>query len=141
MYGAMLGRGTEHDNEILPVGRVLAGKTDVSGYVKNVILVSNGRTNSDISVITTDNGAVWAYGINENGIIGDGTTVDRYEPARVGTAYFLFDKYTYSLRVDDVEEPKRPTISSFNLLSGAEGTSTEEVELKWQTWDGSSRHR
>ncbi len=34
MYGAMLGRGTEHDNEILPVGRVLAGKTDVSGYVK-----------------------------------------------------------------------------------------------------------
>lgn len=138
MYGAMLGRGTEHDNEILPVGRVLAGKTDVSGYVKNVILVSNGRTNSDISVITTDNGAVWAYGINENGIIGDGTTVDRYEPARVGTAYFLFDKYTYSLRVDDVEEPKRPTISSFNLLSGAEGTSTEEVELKWQTWDGSS---
>ena len=138
MYGAMLGRGTEHDNEILPVGRVFAGKTDVSGYVKNVILVSNGRTNSDISVITTDNGAVWAYGINENGIIGDGTTVDRYEPARVGTAYFLFDKYTYSLRVDDVEEPKRPTISSFNLLSGAEGTSTEEVELKWQTWDGSS---
>ena len=82
MYGAMLGRGTEHDNEILPIGRVLAGKTDVSGYVKNVILVSNGRTNSDISVITTDNGAVWAYGINENGIIGDGTTVDRYEPCR-----------------------------------------------------------
>ena len=40
MYGAMLGRGTEHDNEILPIGRVLAGKTDVSGYVKNVILVS-----------------------------------------------------------------------------------------------------
>ncbi len=112
MYGAMLGRGTEHDNEILPVGRVLAGKTDVSGYVKNVILVSNGRTNSDISVITTDNGAVWAYGINENGIIGDGTTVDRYEPARVGTAYFLFDKYTYSLRVDDVEEPK----TSYNIF-------------------------
>ncbi len=73
--------------------------------------VSNGRTNSDISVITTDNGAVWAYGINENGIIGDGTTVDRYEPARVGTAYFLFDKYTYSLRVDD-EEPK----TSCNIL-------------------------
>ena len=66
MYGAMLGRGTEDDSDILPVGRVLAGKTDVSGNVKDVILVSNGRTNDNISVITTDNGAVWAYGNNTN---------------------------------------------------------------------------
>ena len=44
-------------------GRVLAGKTDVSGYVKNVILVSNGRTNAYQLIIPC------LFGWSENSLI------------------------------------------------------------------------
>ncbi|MBQ3462078.1 MAG: hypothetical protein IJH36_03045, partial [Clostridia bacterium] len=138
-YGSMLGQGDDSSvGNPAPMARVHAGKSDLDGkMLKNVVFAANGITDGDYSVVVTDNGAVWAYGNNEYGKLGDNTTEERFEPVRVGTAYFLFDEYIKSLRVGDMIDIPKPAISSFNLLNGSTGTSTDNMDLKWQFWDGS----
>ena len=139
--GPALGRGDfggiPNGSSIEVASKVVAGKSDVTGNIKKVILVANAISSDKLSVITTNNGAVWAYGDNENGLIGDGTKIqrDKDKPSRVGTSYFLLEEFTKSLQVGEVQDLVHPRIASFNLFSGAEGTPTDDRELVWQTWD------
>ena len=39
------------------------------------------------SVVIGSNGSLWAWGSNNNGQLGDGTTIDKSSPVQIGTAY------------------------------------------------------
>ncbi|MBR0089914.1 MAG: Ig-like domain-containing protein, partial [Clostridia bacterium] len=134
---------------ILGIDRVMAGKSDIRGGIKNVMLVTNGIFSShypsnatkmvgERSIAVTNNGAVWSYGENETGLLGDNTNTTRYTPVRTGVSYFKFSQFTYSMKKDGVLVLENPPIASFNLLEGASGTPSDEYDLIWQTWNSSS---
>ena len=139
----------EDGSVILGIDRVMAGKSDIRGGIKNVMIVTNGIFSShypsnatnmvgERSIAVTNNGAVWSYGENETGLLGDNTNTTRYTPVRTGISYFKFSQFTYSMKKDDHLILTNPPIASFNLLEGASGTPSDEYDLIWQTWNSSS---
>ena len=49
---------------------------------------SNWKTTSgtrDSTIGLKNNGTLWGWGFNNNGQVGDGTTIDRYTPVQIGT--------------------------------------------------------
>jgi len=72
---------------VLIIGFAVACKddeiaTDTGGITAKFDIVSNGREH--IVAIRSD-GTLWAWGGNEHGQLGDGTTTDRDTPVRIGT--------------------------------------------------------
>jgi alpha-tubulin suppressor-like RCC1 family protein len=75
-WTAQLGDGTYGDS-VTPVQVVGPGGT---GFFTNAVAVAAG---SDHSVALKEDGTVWAWGYNGNGLLGDGTDVDRETPVQV----------------------------------------------------------
>lgn len=50
------------------------------GYLKDIVYIAAG---TNYSAAIGKNGEVWTWGLNTNGQLGDGTTVNKYTPVRV----------------------------------------------------------
>ncbi|MGN0106776.1 MAG: RCC1-like domain-containing protein, partial [Hominilimicola sp.] len=136
-FGPALGRG-EDSSAVTGIGPVKAGRTAISGDIKNVIAVTNSISSDARSFVITDNGAVWGYGENETSLIGDGTVATAYEPTNVGTSYLILDQYLYSLAVEGEDvTPEQPKKSAFNVFKFA-GLDTSGTDMVWKVYDGRS---
>jgi len=82
--------------------------TPVQVKLNNVIAITAGRHESDISAHTIalrDNGTVWAWGLNNSGQLGDGSTTNRLTPVQVKnlnsiTAITAGGRHSIALRND-----------------------------------------
>jgi alpha-tubulin suppressor-like RCC1 family protein len=73
-----------------------------SGFLSNIIAVASGPTHS---LAVKNDGTVWAWGKNQNGQLGDGTTTQRLTPVQVSvltgvTAVAAGNAYSVALKND-----------------------------------------
>ncbi len=68
------------------------GETDTNDYANNPTRIGNqsdwqsvATSQYNFRALKTD-GTIWGWGRNTNGVLGDGTAVDRYVPVQIGTA-------------------------------------------------------
>jgi uncharacterized repeat protein (TIGR02543 family) len=85
-------------------GSSLTPTSDVTLYARWIIWTSVS-TGYGYTVSIKTNGSLWAWGFNEDGQLGDGTTTNRNSPVRIGTAtnwasVSVGDDHTAAIRTD-----------------------------------------
>ena len=72
-----------------------------------VFAIKAGGTASSHSLATKSDGSLWAWGSNYHGQLGDGTTIDRHSPIRIGS---------------DTNWQSIQTVGSYSLATKSDGT-------------------
>jgi len=122
-YGQLgIGNTIYHINDPVQVEDL----NDISGYLTDVVAVSAGQ---DHSMVLKSDGAVWSWGCNGNGQLGDGTTIHRYRPVKVANlsgvvAVAAGRRHSLALHAYDLEN-QAPVLSPIGNKTGSEGQLIE----------------
>ncbi len=114
---SQLGNGTINQYTPVPVDPAYGG---------NITAIATRWTHS---VALKDDGSLWAWGHNDKGQLGDGTTIDRSTPIQVVLLCEIATDVAGVPEPSSVTVIPNPTIGKF-IINGPEGFGTTSLEIR-----------